>query len=413
MYDVIVIGARCGGAPTAMLLARRGYRVLLVDRARFPSDIPHGHFIHRDGPRRLHRWGVLDRIVATNCPAITSMTMDLGDFPLVGTDLVVDNIALGYGPRRSVLDHVLVEAAVAAGAELREDFAVEEVMIAGGRVTGIRGRDTRGGMTVSELATVTVGADGRNSLLARAVRAPVYEAAPALTCWYFSYWSGVQDRGLEVYLRNKRVIFAFPTSDGLFAVFVAWPSGELSRVRADIAQAFSVVVDQVPDLAERIRMGHREERFRGATDVPNFLRRPHGPGWALVGDAGCHKDPFMALGICDAFRDAESLAAALDDALSRRRPLEHALAEYERERNSATMADYHQNLHMARLGPPPAELAQLRAALRGNQADTNRFMMANEGMLPREAFFDPANLQRIMAPAGSQERVSPRVSMAG
>src|SRR5690348_12866752 len=125
MYDAIVVGARCAGAPTAMLLARKGYKVLLVDRATFPSEIPHGHFIHRQGPRCLSRWGLLDRIVASNCPAVTVLTHDFGDFPLVGRGLVADGVALGYGPRRAVLDKVLVDAAVEAGAEVREGFVVE------------------------------------------------------------------------------------------------------------------------------------------------------------------------------------------------------------------------------------------------------------------------------------------------
>jgi flavin-dependent dehydrogenase len=380
-----------------MLLARQGYRVLLVDRATFPSEIPHGHFIHRHGPARLRRWGLLDRIVATNCPAVTSMTSDFGDFPLVGHDLAVDGVALGYGPRRAALDKVLVDAAVEAGAELREGFVVEDFIADGERITGIRGRDRRGGAAVTERAAVTVGADGRNSRLARAVRAPVYEATPAVTCWYFSYWSGVPDEGLEVYVRHNRVIFAFPTSDGLFGLFVAWPSAELAAVRADIEGQFMAVIDQVPVLAERVRGGRREERFYGATDLPNFLRAPYGPGWALVGDAGCHKDPFLALGICDALRDAELLAEALGDGLSGRCALEVALAGYERRRNEATLPDYRQNLHAARFEPPPAEVTQLRAALRGNQEATNRFIMANEGMIPREAFFNPENLQRLMA----------------
>ncbi len=399
MYDAIVIGARCGGAPTAMLLARRGYKVLLVDRATFASDIPHGHFIHRHGPRRLHRWGMLERIVATGCPPVTSMTSDLSDFPLVGRDLVVDGVALGYGPRRGTLDKILVDAAVEAGAELREGFVVEDFIGGGERVVGIRGRERRSGAHVTERATIIVGADERNSHLARAVRAPVYGAAPAATCWYFSYWSGVADNGLEVYVKRNRVIFALPTSDGLFGLFVAWPSTELSAVRGDIEGQFMAVIDQIPDLAERVRDGQREERFYGATNVPNFLRKPYGPGWALVGDAGCHKDPFLALGICDAFRDAELLADAIDDGLSGRRPLDTALAEYEYRRNEATMPDYQQNLHAARFGPPPPELARLRAALRGNQGDTNRFIMANEGMIPREAFFNPENLQRVLTEA--------------
>jgi flavin-dependent dehydrogenase len=133
VYDAIVIGARCAGATTAMLLAREGFDVLLVDRASFPSEIPHGHFIHRHGPPRLARWGLLDRVLDTGCPAVTSITMDLGDFPLTGEDLVVDGVPVGLGPRRAALDKVLVDAAVEAGAELREGFPVDDLTFEDGR----------------------------------------------------------------------------------------------------------------------------------------------------------------------------------------------------------------------------------------------------------------------------------------
>ena len=121
MHDVIVIGARCAGAATAMLAARRGFRALLVDRARFPSDIPHGHFIHRLGPQRLRDWGLLPAVTAT-CPPVTTMTMDFDDFPLVGRDLEIDGVPVGLGSRRRDLDAVLLRAATNAGVELREGF---------------------------------------------------------------------------------------------------------------------------------------------------------------------------------------------------------------------------------------------------------------------------------------------------
>src|SRR5512132_1438946 len=238
---------------------------------------------------------------------------------------------MGLGPRRSRLDAVLVEAAVQAGAELREGFAVQDFTSDGDRITGIVGR--AGASSVTERGTIVVGADGRNSGLARRVRAPASESAPTIACWYFSYWSGVPSAGLELYVQDRRAIFAFPTNDDLFAVFVAWPIAELARVRADIEGELMAVVDRVPELAERVRAGRREERFYGATQLPNFVRRPYGPGWALVGDAGCHKDPLMALGVCDALRDAELLADALDDGLAGRRPIAPALADYERRRD--------------------------------------------------------------------------------
>ena len=393
MYDVIVSGARCAGAPTAMLLARMGYEVLLVDRATFPSDVPHGHLIHREGPHRLKAWGLLDRVAATT-PPITTVTTDFGDHPLTGIGLGRDGVALGYGPRRWALDRILVDAAVEAGAELRTRFRVREFIAQGGRITGIRGRDPHG-RTVAEHAIVTVGADGRHSLLARTVEAAAYDETPPLACWYFSYWSGVADRGMELYHRNGTAIFAFPTTDGLTAVFVAWPMAALDAVRRDVEGRFLAALDQAPALGERIRAGRREERFLGAADLANFYRTPSGPGWALVGDAGFHKDPYLALGMSDAFRDAELLAEAIDAGLSGRRPIEEAMADYERLRNQASAADFRLNLELARLQPPSPEMTRVRAIVRGDQEATNRYFLAIHGLIPPEQFFNPTNLERL------------------
>ena len=144
MYDAIIVGARCAGAATAMLLARRGHRVLLVDRATFPSDLPHGHFLHRRGPARLKRWGLLGRVAATGAPPIRSVVSDYGDFPLSDRDITVDGAPLGYGPRRRAMDQILLDAAVEAGADLRTGFAVQDYVGDGERITGIRGREAAG-----------------------------------------------------------------------------------------------------------------------------------------------------------------------------------------------------------------------------------------------------------------------------
>ena len=400
MYDAIVIGARCAGAVTAMLLARHGHRILLLDRGVIPSDVHRGHFIHRHGPKRLADWGLLERVVATNCPPLTTHLTDFGDFPLIGRDIRQGNVAWGYAPRRRQLDHVLVEAAIEAGAEFRPNFVVESCLWDGDRVTGIRGRDHRLLISSIENAPITIGADGRNSTIAKAVGASSYEEIPTLTCWYFSYWSGVPTEGFEWYLRKNRVIFSFLTNDNLFAIFIGWPIDEFGSVKADIEGQFMQVVDEIPELGERVRCGRREERFYGAADLPNFLRRPSGSGWALVGDAGCHKDPMMAHGICDAFRDADFLAAAVHEGFAGKTPLDQALMKYECRRDEAIMSEYRENIAAARFTPVSPELLQLRLALRGNQADTNRFVMMLEGWISHEEFFDPDNLQRILANAG-------------
>ncbi len=395
MFDVIVVGGRCAGSATAFLLARKGLKVLVLEKAQFPRDIPHGHFIHRHGPRLLHRWGLADNIVRSNCPPVTKMTLDLGDFPLTGIDLMRDGVPLGYGPRRIVLDAVLLEAAAAAGAEVREGFSVEDYVFEGTTVKGIRGRSHGNGGHAMEHAHITIGADGRHSSLARAVRAATYEEVPPLTCWYFSYWSDSAVDGLEVYLRNRNVIFAFPTNDGLTAVFIAWDIAEFPRVREDVEGNFMGVLQRVPDLEQRMRAGKREERFYGTADLPNFFRKPFGPGWALVGDAGHHKDPCLALGICDALRDAELLASAVEEGLSGSKPLEDLLAGYERDRNSAGLSDYRENIAMAQFQPIPRDVLAIRAAVRGDQEDTNRFFLARQGMIPPAEFFNPQNIEQL------------------
>src|ERR671933_1753445 len=400
MYDAIVVGARCAGSPTAMLLARKGYRVLLLDRDSFPSDHLSTHWIHQPGVARLERWGLRERLAATGCPPITSISMDLGPFTLRGTPPPAGDIAEAYCPRRTVLDKLLVDAAVEAGAELRERFTVQDLIWDGDRVSGITGRSATS-TTVTEQARMVIGADGLHSLVARQVEAPTYNTRPTFGCGYYSYWSGVPLDGVEVYPRDHRVVTGLPTHHGLSLILVGWPHSEFHAFRADIEGNFLKTLELAPAFAERVRQGRREERFSGTADLPNFYRKPYGPGWALVGDAGYHKDPITAQGITDAFRDAELLAEAIDAGLSGRRPLELSLADYERRRNEEAMPIYGLTQQFAALEPPPPEMQQLFAALRGNQADTDRFMGLFAGTTSVPQYFAPENLGRIMG-AGAQ-----------
>lgn len=209
----------------------------------------------------------------------------------------------------------------------------------------------------------------------------------------------VETGDFELYLRSqeRRVLFSFKTEDDLFAVFVGAPIEELPQIRRDIEGAFMAALDLAPDFAARIRAGRREERFYGASDLPNFYRKPYGPGWALVGDAGLHKDPFLALGICDAFRDVELLAAAIGDGLAGRRLMDDALADYESKRNAASAADYDQNIADARFPPPPARMLALRAAVRDSPEEATRMIKARNGMIDPASFFNPENISRVLA----------------
>ena len=336
MYDAIVVGARCAGSPTAMLLARKGYRVLLLDKAGFPSDTLSTHYIHQPGVAQLARWGLLDQVAASNCPPVRTQMRSIsarsswqarpaaGRWHRGGLRPAPD----GPGP-------ILVEAAVAAGVELREHFSVEELLTDGDRVTGIRGH-AAGGATVTEQARIVIGADGLHSLVARSVAGPRLQRDARAHLRLLHLLGAISpSEGAELYPRPDRMIVAGPTNDGLTLMIVFWPQAEFHAVRADIEGNFLTALDLAPGLAERVRAGKRAERFRGTADLPNLFRQPYGPGWALVGDAGYHKDPITAQGISDAFRDADLLTEAIDAGLSGRQPLAEALAGYQRQRDEA------------------------------------------------------------------------------
>jgi 2-polyprenyl-6-methoxyphenol hydroxylase-like FAD-dependent oxidoreductase len=373
-----------------MLLARKGYRVLLVDRASFPSDTLSTHYIHQPGIARLRRWGLLDRLIATGCPAVGKMTFDVGPFALHAAPPPSDGVAEGYCPRRTVLDSLLLEAAAEAGVEIRTGFSVGELSIEDGAVVGVR---SNGG---EERARVVIGADGRNSFVARAVQAPAYDTRRGRTCAYYSYWAGAQGEGAELHPRDGRMIISGPTNDGLQIVVVFWPRDEFKAVRANVEQSFLEAVALAPSLAERLATGARADRFYGSGELPFWYRKPFGPGWALVGDAAYHKDPITAQGISDAFRDAELLAEALDSGLSDTQPLDEALGEYERERNEATRGLYELTYDLASLAAPPAGQQALFGALRGNEQEAGRFFGVIAGTVRPDEFFAPDNLARIM-----------------
>ena len=396
MYDAIIIGARCAGSPLAMLLARKGHRVLLVDKATFPSDTISTHHIHQPGVARLARWGLLDKVRASNCPPTTEIKFDVGPFALAGTPPPAGGQREAYAPRRRVLDKILADAAAEAGAELREGFSVEELTAEGGTVTGIRGRDRRGARVV-EKARVVVGADGARSLVAREAGAPVYHDRGMLTCNYYSYWSGVELGGVEIYPRSGGMVVADKTNDGLTMVVVVRPKVAFDRVRSGVEAEFMRALDEcAPSLAERVRSGRREERFAGSGFLPNFFRKPYGPGWALVGDAGYVKDPVTAQGITNSFSHAEMLAEALDESLSGRREMGEALAGYEARRNREVMAMFEHTCRLASLAPPEPAMVELLEALRGNEVETGRFLGTVTGTVPVEEFFSPDNVGRIV-----------------
>jgi flavin-dependent dehydrogenase len=391
-YDAIVVGARCAGSPSAMLLARKGYRVLLLDRARFPSDTVSTHLIHAPGVAALDRWGLRDRLAATGCPPVTSYSFDFGPLTLRGMPRPAGGTAAAYCPRRTVLDKLLIDAAGEAGAEIREGFTLDELIIEDGAVTGIRGH-ARGGPPVAERARIVIGADGAHSRVADAVGASRYHHKPMLAVAYYSYWSGFPVDSAGWAARPGRGAGAFPTNDGLTMLLAAWPAAESQAMKKDLEGNYLQVIQSV--FGGRLDGARREERIVGS-GAANHFRTPYGSGWALVGDAGYLKDPITAQGITDAFHDAELCTTALDEAFTGRRSYTQAMAGYQHRRDTRVLPYYEFTTQLADLSqPPPPELLQLLGAIAGNQQAMDEFASIFAGTLSPAEFFDPAHIGQL------------------
>ena len=295
-----------------------------------------------------------------------------------------------------MLDKLLVDAAAEAGAEIREGFTVDEVLTEDGRVVGIKGR-SKGGEPVTERAKLVVGADGRHSLVAEAVRPEQYNERPPLLAAYYTYWSGLpMDGRFETYIRAHRGFAVAPTHDGLTLTVGGWPYAEFETNKKDVEGNFLKMFDLAPEFAERVRGAKREAPFAGAP-VTNFFRKPYGPGWALVGDAGYNKDPITAQGITDAFRDAELCAIALDQTFTGARSFDDAMGEYQRTRDQHVLPMYEFTCQLATLEPPPPEMQQLFGAIHGNQKAMDGFVQMNAGTISPAEFFSPESIGAIMA----------------
>ncbi len=395
MYDVIVVGARVGGSPTAMLLARKGYKVLLVDRAQFPSDTVSTHMLQPRGVARLKRWGLYERVAASGVPEINSIAFDFGGLVLEGTPPPYDGTSTILCPRRSTFDSILVDAAVEAGVEFRPGFTVTGLVFENGRVAGLRGNVD--GKDYEERAAIVVGADGRHSAVAKFVDAKKYRERPVMSCAYYSYWSGLPaGERPTLYARPGVYIGVLPSNDDRTIVFVQWSVREFDRVRRDIEGEFQKAIAQVPDLAERMGTARREERFIGTVDLPNFFRVPFGNGWALVGDAGYVRDATLGQGMSDAFRDAEFLVEAIDDTLQGQETPEQAFGRYQNRRDEAADDMYELVCQLATMEPLPAEIAAVFEAIADDPDQVSLFLGAHVGTIPVSDFYSPKNFAPIL-----------------
>lgn len=391
-WDVLVAGARCAGAPLAMLLARQGRRVLLVDRASFPSDTLSTHFIPTRGAALLKRWGLLERLEATGCPSLDTMLLDYGAVSLRGRPDAVDGAASMYAPRRTYLDHMLVQAAEEAGATVREETALHDLLWDGERVVGARLR-RKGHDDYDARARIVIGADGLNSRVARAANANYRTYEAPISCVYLAYWRGVAGDGVEFYLRKDRLILVFPTHDDLACVYVGWPHAAFAEFRGDVEANYLATLTLAPGLAARVNAGERASPYRGTNKLPNYYRQAHGPGWALVGDAAYHRDPTTGMGISDAFLGAALLADAIGKGLGDDHVMAAEIAAYEAAFDGRTRHLFDLTLRSARLSDP-APLWDFYAGIGTDAAESSRLFNVVCGLTPFAEVFNADNLRK-------------------
>jgi flavin-dependent dehydrogenase len=321
-HDAVIVGARCAGAATAMLLARQGLKVLVLERDRPGTDTLSTHALMRGGVVQLRRWGLLDRVVEAGTPPVRHTVFHYGDETVTVSVKPAAGVDALYAPRRTVLDRILVDAAVAAGAEVRFGMDVTGlVRHPDGRVGGVVARD-RHGRTSAARARITIGADGARSLVAREVGVPALQTGDGTGAVVYGYWPGLDVTGYEWFYRPGLTAGLIPTNDGEVCVFAGAPTPRFRReVDGDLAAWYLRTLKEATGADPRLDGGPHRLR----THVGRFgqVRRPWGPGWALVGDAGHVVDPLSTHGITDALRDAELLSHAVlasgDDATAMHR----------------------------------------------------------------------------------------------
>jgi flavin-dependent dehydrogenase len=335
-YDVVVVGGRVAGAATALLLARAGARVALVERSRAGIDTVSTHALMRAGVLQLSRWGLLDLVVAAGTPAIrtTSFHYAEGDTvrvsirPSAGVDAL-------YAPRRYLFDQLLVDAAAQAGAEVWPQTTVTKLRHdETGRVSGIHAVD-RSGRAVELAASTTVGADGVRSTVAALVRAPVIRQGQSCSAVFYRYLAGVPADGYHWAYGAAAAAGLIPTNDGQSCVFVSTTPERMRDLRRTGAEhAFAALLTRAaPALLDQVGAATPASRVHGWGGMPGYLRQSWGPGWALVGDAGYFKDPITTHGMTDAMRDAELLTAAIVESTPGTQSEAVALARYQATRD--------------------------------------------------------------------------------
>lgn len=375
--DVVVVGARAAGAATALLLARAGLSVMLLDRERPGADTLSTHALMRGAVVQLHRWGLLENVVAAGTPPIRRTTFHYSTHDVTVAIKPAAGVDALYAPRRTVLDPILVAAARDAGVQVRHGTTVVDLLRAGDRVVGVQVVDRhRRGAPIA--ARLVVGADGRHSTVARLAGAPTTHAAVHTSAFVYGYVAGLDAVGYEWAYRPEGTAGFIPTNEGLTCVFAGHRPTLIGRGGPNVLH--TMVQRASPDMAARLRAATLASTVRTFTGQPGHLRRPWGPGWALVGDAGSWKDPISAHGLTDALRDAELLARAAHTALYRPGDQVDAYQAYESTRDRLTLPILRASQEIAAMRWDDTRIGELLLTLKAAMDDELATIVALDGV---------------------------------
>jgi 2-polyprenyl-6-methoxyphenol hydroxylase-like FAD-dependent oxidoreductase len=387
-YDVVVVGARCAGAPLAALLARGGARVALVERASFPSDTLSSHLFEADALAFLDRLGVIEGLRATGAPLVGRTDTRVEDVRLeLELPLREGDVGGMASVRRRLLDPLLVHAAEESGAEVRTTAEVTALVRDGGRVAGVRVGGGEGQGDAAELrARLVVGADGRHSTVAKLCGARRYNVTPNRRLLYWAFFEGA-DMGAEpTFLSHRwgeRFILGIPSDGGLYQVLI-WPEiDELEDFRSDPAAAFLAHACACEPIAAALADARQVGKVLGAVRWEGFFRDASGPGWVLSGDAGHFKSPAPGRGIGDAFMQAQSLAGAIAGALDGSDAvLDAATSRWGRDRDREFAEHYWLAYDLEERGAVPAVLVEILRGLHSRGEAGKFFDLLNHRVRP-------------------------------
>lgn len=359
-YDVIVIGARCAGSSLAIYLARAGFKVLLVDKATFPSDTLSTNTFFNNTTALLRELNVIEEVIKTNATPVKAIKFQFEDTVIEGPIPIVNGEDTSYCIRRTYLDDILLrQAGSLENVKILQGFRVNELVYKGDVVVGVRGED-RSGVLQEFTSSIVVGADGRHSVVRKLVKSEQKITSPSTVAIYFGYFSNIQHDGaakFEVYKRGENMAILFPTNDNAYVVTVNFPLANKSLLedfkRNSEGSLRQLLTDQFPNttIGARLESATLTEPIRGLHEYENYWYKGMGKGWALVGDALCFKDPAMAQGIHDAIRGAQLLADTLDKNKERTKSWNQIAEEYQQVIEAEFMVRFYMGCELSKNEP--------------------------------------------------------------